>query len=143
VRRIATAVLAATALSAATAEAAGTSGSARLAAARSAWAAQRAVDYSYVIRRSCFCPAEARGPVTVNVTAGKPRGTPPMFRDVDTMGELFAEIRNQLNGDGVVRATYRKKLGAPKTLWFDPIPIAADDEVGYTITHLLITARRP
>jgi hypothetical protein len=143
VRRIATAVVAAAALSAAVPAAASPSAAARLAAARHAWAAQRAVDYSYEITRSCFCPPEARGPVTIQVQARKPRGTPQMFQDVDTMGELFAEIANQLHGDGVVRATYRKKLGAPKRLSFDPIPMAVDDEVGYTITQLRITARRP
>jgi hypothetical protein len=142
VRLIATALVAAAALSAA-GPAAATSGAARLAAARSAWAAQRAVDYSYVITRSCFCPPDARGPVTIQVRAGKPQGTPVVFRDVDTVGELFGEIANQLHGDGVVRATYRKKLGVPKRLSFDPIPTAIDDEVGYTITQLRITARRP
>jgi hypothetical protein len=136
-------MVAAAALPAAVPAAAGTSPAARLAAARSAWATQRAVDYSYVITRSCFCPPAALGPVTVQVRAGKPRGTPQMFRDVDTIGELFAEIANQLHGDGVVHATYRKKLGAPKRLSFDPIPTAIDDEVGYTITQLRITARRP
>jgi hypothetical protein len=142
VRPIAIAVVTAATLAAA-APAQATSGAAQLAAARSAWAAQRAVDYSYEITRSCFCPPAALGPVTIQVKAGKPQGTPKAFRDVDTIGELFAEIANQLHGGGVVRATYRKKLGAPKRLSFDPIPTAIDDEVGYKITKLRITARRP
>lgn len=40
-----------------------------------------------------------------------------------------------------MRASYRRKLGVPKSMSFDPLPLAVDDEYGYTITRLRITRR--
>jgi len=107
--------------------------------ARERWAAQDALDYSFRIRVLCFCPR--RDPVKIVVRDGKPRGTPARLRDFDTIEELFADIREEIDRGGTPQARYAKRTGAPRRFSADPAPQAVDDEYQITVRKLRITRR--
>jgi uncharacterized protein DUF6174 len=120
---------------------AGDSEHAALREARQHWRAQRARDYSYVLRRSCFCvPSD---PVRIRVVNRRPRDTPEEFKHVDTAKELFAEAARALRSEGEHTVRYRPRRGLPILITADPIVNAADEEFSYRITKLRITRRHP
>jgi hypothetical protein len=113
---------------------------AKLAKARERWAAQDAVNYRYRLRVACFCPP--RGPVTIRVRGGRPRGTPDSLRRFDTVEKLFARIREELDRGGKgLHARYGVR-GIPKDFSADPFPDAVDDEYTVIVRRLRITTRQ-
>ena len=124
----------------AAARAAAADEAAKLAKARERWAAQHAIDYSYRVRVSCFCPD--RDPVTIRVRDGEPRSTPRRLRRFDTIEELFRRIAEELErGTEAPTARYARRTGAPRRISADPIPQAIDDEYVVTVRKLRITRR--
>jgi hypothetical protein len=103
----------------------------RLAKARERWAAQDARDYRFRIMVSCFCLP--RGPVTVHVRDGKPRGTPRRVHEFDTVEELFERIEEQIGRGGGAHARYARRTGVPRRFDADPLPQAIDDEYAVTV----------
>jgi hypothetical protein len=120
---------------------AGDSEQVTLRTARQHWRDQRARDYSYVVRRSCFCPAV--GPVRITVVNRRPRNTPKSFDNVDTAKELFRGAAEALSGEGEHTVRYRPRRGLPTLIASDPIVNAVDDEFAYRITKLRVTRRYP
>ena len=115
----------------------------KLAKARERWAAQDALDYTYRVRLTCFCPD--RDPVTIRVRDGEPRGTPRRLRRFDTIEELFSADRRgaRARHRGARRRATRAVTGAPRWFNADPIPQAIDDEYVVTVRKLRITRREP
>jgi hypothetical protein len=107
--------------------------------ARERWAVKDALDYTFRIQVTCFCPR--RDPVKIRVRAGKPRGTPPRLREFDTVEELFGRIDEELDRGGDPKASYSARTGAPRRFQADPAPDAVDDEYYVTIRKLRITRR--
>jgi hypothetical protein len=107
--------------------------------ARERWAVQDARDYTFRIRVLCFCPR--RDFVKIVVRDGKPRGTPRRLREFDTVEELFARIREEIDRDGTPQARYATRTGAPRRFSADPAPQAVDDEYQITVRKLRITRR--
>jgi hypothetical protein len=115
VRRSASALVATLALAAPVGAFAADDEGTKLAKARERWTAQDARDYTFRIRVTCFCPV--RDFVTIRVRDGKPRGTPRRLRAFDTIDELFARIREELDRGGDPGARYGARSGAPRSFY--------------------------
>ena len=140
--RIAGAAVAATLLAAAPAAADPEAQLTKWAKARERWAQQGALDYTFRVRLTCFCPR--RNAVRIVVRDGKPRGTPRRLRAFDTIPELFALIKEEIDrGTPDLDARYAKVTGAPRSFDADPAPNAIDDEYAVTARKLRITRRAP
>ena len=100
--------------------------------AEAKWTAAGHRDYSFRIRRYCFCIPGALGPAKITVTDGKPRGGGKWFREQNEIDELFETIRANLDSDGF-EVRYGAKLGIPKAISLDPSLMTADEEVGYEV----------
>lgn len=100
--------------------------------AEAKWTAANLQDYSFRIRRYCFCFTQALGPAKVKVRDGKPHGGGKWFKEENTIDELFETIRANLDSDGF-DVRYGGKLGIPKVISLDPSLMTADEEVGYEV----------
>jgi hypothetical protein len=105
---------------------------AALDAAEAKWTAAGHRDYSFRIRRYCFCFLGALGPAKIKVTGGRPHGGGKWFKEENTIEELFETIRANLDSDGF-EVRYGAKLGVPKAISLDPSLMTADEEVGYEV----------
>ena len=84
----------------------------------------------------CFCPD--RGFVGIRVRDGRPRGTPRALRDLDTVEELLARIREELDRGGDPDARYTRRRGVPRRFDVDPLPQAIDDEYAVTVRRIRV-----
>jgi anaerobic selenocysteine-containing dehydrogenase len=139
VRRSSAVAAALVAALAAAAPAAAADEGTRLAKARERWAEQHALDYTFRIQVTCFCPR--RDPVKIRVRDGKPRGTPARLRGFDTIEELFTRIGEELDRGGDPGVRYAARTGAPRHFDADPAPRAIDDEYAITVRRVRITRR--
>lgn len=108
-----------------------------LAAAEARWKASGPRDYTFDIRRMCFCPfvptlrVVVRGsePVSaVDATTGAPVDT-ALFRDLLTVDRVFAHLRDILDRrPAKFDVEYDAQLGYPRRADLDPIANAIDDE---------------
>lgn len=105
---------------------------AALDAAEAKWTAAGHRDYSFRIRRFCFCFQPALGPAKIQVRDGKPHGGGKWFREENEIDELFETIRANLDSDGF-EVRYGAKLGVPKVISLDPSLMTADEEVAYEV----------
>jgi hypothetical protein len=80
----------------------------------------------------------------VIVRDGRPLGATDFQRRLDTVPEMFAEIRRALNdpkaGDVTVR--YDARRGFPRTASIDRIRSAIDDEIEWTVDRFKPLPRR-
>jgi hypothetical protein len=105
----------------------------KLDVARHRWKAVGPRSYRYEIRRQCFCVPQTS--VLVIVRNGHPRKFPTGFESVATVPRLFKVIQGAIN-DAVAKLTVTYSArGVPRTISIDRIAGAADDEIGYTVTH--------
>ena len=116
--------------------------------ARAVWAASGIADYAYTIRRDCFCVETWIGPFAVQVRDGVSTVTrvsdgsevePIILEQLPLSAEelfLFAEERQD---QASFRITYDQATGLPLSIWSDPIPEAADDELGVQVSDLTRT----
>lgn len=119
---------------------------ARLAGARSRWRGAGISDYSYELRKACFCPVEVVGPFAITVRGGAvasvvylPTGAPvaPVPERHPTVDGLFAVVDATLdrNPDRLA-IDYDPALGYPRRIEVDTIVRATDDEVTYEAARL-------
>jgi Family of unknown function (DUF6174) len=119
---------------------------ARLLQARSRWRAAGISDYSYEVRKLCFCPPEVVGPFAITVRGGAvasvvyvPTGAAvvPLAERHPTVDGLFAVVEATLerNPDRLT-IDYDSALGYPRRIDVDTIVRAADDEVTYEAASL-------
>ena len=111
--------------------------------ARLAWANAGIPSYDFTISRQCFCMESYIGPFTVQVRDGLSTVTrrsdgsevDPLILDQLPLSaeELFAFVEERQE-QASFRATYDQATGLPLTVWSDPIPEAADDELGIEVS---------
>ncbi|MBA2763062.1 MAG: hypothetical protein H0U42_00030 [Thermoleophilaceae bacterium] len=115
----------------------GSSARAKLERAEQRWEDARILNYSYRIRRLCFCSREFTRKVTIDVRNGKPRRTPRAYRDVNKVEKLFDVIRDGLDAE-ILEARYRSGTGVPRSIYIDRSFMIADEEIGYEITRFAV-----
>ncbi len=114
------------------------------------WTAQKATNYSYIVKIGSFSPPEVTSPVVVTIKDGKPYSivyvsdgkpaTNTSFQRVDTIEELFSIVRAAIdNKYDAVSASFDASLGYPTQISLNPREDAFDDESGYTVTNLKIS----
>ena len=116
-----------------------------LAAARAAWETRGAVDYDFTIRRDCYCLDEYVGPFSVVVRDGWATATrdgaavdPSLLEGLPLTAESLFAFADERETQAAFRATFDPTSGFLLSVWSDPIPEAADDELGLTISDLII-----
>jgi hypothetical protein len=119
---------------------------ARLVQARSRWRGAGISDYTYEVRKLCFCPVEVVGPFSITVRGGAvssvvylPTGAAvvPMPDRHPTVEGLFGVVEATLerNPDRLA-IEYDPALGYPRRIDVDTIVQAVDDEVTYEAASL-------
>jgi Family of unknown function (DUF6174) len=111
--------------------------------ARRRWDAADVVDYTYVLRRNCFCAGGVE-PVRIVVRAGAaisytlvetgetlPEEWRPWY---PTVGGLFEFLEDAVDRDAQrIDVRYDDRLGYPVTIYVDYDERIADEEMGYEI----------
>jgi len=112
--------------------------------AQARWEALGPSSYVYAVMRQCFCPIEFLGPARLTVEdgvvvsriyVGSGDPVPPGY-DFPAVDGLFDVIRSALADDAdEILATYDPDLGIPLEIWIDFERMAADEEIGWTVTE--------
>jgi hypothetical protein len=110
--------------------------------ARTVWASSGISSYRYTITRQCFCMETFIGPFAVQVQNGASIATrlsdgsevDPIILELLPLSaeELFA-FAEERQAQASFRVTYDQATGLPLSVWSDPIPEAADDELGIEV----------
>lgn len=112
-------------------------------AARAAWAASGISNYDFTITRQCFCLETWVGPFAVRVRDGVSTVTrlsdgsevEPMILDqLPISAEELFQFAEERQEQASFRVTYDQATGLPLSIWSDPIPEAADDELGVLVS---------
>ena len=116
--------------------------------ARAVWTTSGISNYRYTISRQCFCMEEYIGPFTVQVQNGVSTATrlsdgsevDPIILELLPLSaeELFAFVEERQEQVSF-RVTYDQATGLPLSVWSDPIPEAADDELGIEVRDFTAT----
>mgnify|MGYP003335256167 FL=1 len=116
--------------------------------ARSAWAARGSLQYTFTVELQCFCTAEMRGPFLVNVENGAATVTregsivePGWLSNVPTSADALFAFAASRRGQKDFRATFDQTYGLPVEVWSDPIPEAADDELGIIVSGISVSTQ--
>ena len=111
--------------------------------ARAAWASSGAANYDFVISRQCFCVVGYVGPFTVRVRSGASTVTyssdgsavdPDVLRQLPVNAEELFQFAEERQAQASFRITFDQATGLPLSVWSDPIPEAADDELGVLVS---------
>lgn len=114
----------------------------RLVEQRELWASQGLSDYSFEVRRLCFCPLRER--VRVRVVDGAVAGAVDLVADEELGGDevgwylsidgLF-DLLDEAYGQGAhrVEVEFHASQGYPTHLWIDYHENIADEELGFTL----------
>ena len=110
--------------------------------ARAAWAASGISDYDFTITRQCFCVETWIGPFAVRVRDGVSVVTrvsdgnevdPLILDQLPISAEELFQFAEERQEQASFRVTYDQATGLPLSIWSDPIPEAADDELGVEV----------
>jgi hypothetical protein len=111
--------------------------------ARAVWSASGISDYDYTITRQCFCLEAWIGPFAVQVRDGVSTVTrlsdggevePMILEQLPLSAEELFQFVEERQEQASFRATYDQATGLPLSIWSDPIPEAADDELGIEVS---------
>jgi hypothetical protein len=111
--------------------------------ARAAWASSGINNYDFTITRQCFCMEEYAGPFTVRVRDGVSTVTrssdgsevdPLVLNLLPLSAEELFQFAEERQEQASFRVTYDQATGLPLSVWSDPIPEAADDELGVLVS---------
>ena len=111
--------------------------------ARAAWASSGAANYDFVISRQCFCVVGYVGPFTVRVRSGASTVTyssdgsavdPDVLRQLPVNAEELFQFAEDRQDQASFRVGFDQATGLPLSVWSDPIPEAADDELGVEVS---------
>ena len=114
---------------------------------RREWEERSFRDYAFRLVRSCFCAADARGPVRVEVRRGavtrvvySESGDPVPDRLVHlfpSVGGLFAILLDAVDrGAARVDVEWDAELGYPSSSFIDYEPAVADEELGFEVREV-------
>ena len=118
---------------------------ARLEASRAKWVANGPSEYELAMRRSCGeCLPDGALAVVVSVSSGgttvslaqngeRIEDEAGLYPDVDGLFEL---IETHILAGAEIDAEYDGELGYPRSVSFDPVPDAVDDEFAYVVDDL-------
>ena len=110
--------------------------------ARAAWAASGISNYDFTITRQCFCLETWIGPFAVRVRDGVSVVTrvsdgsevePMILEQLPLSAEELFAFAEERQEQASFRVTYDQATGLPLSIWSDPIPEAADDELGIEV----------
>ncbi|MEH2118832.1 DUF6174 domain-containing protein [Nostoc sp.] len=113
------------------------------------WNRQKISNYDYTLSNSCFCIADARGPVvikvrngqTISVTSvatGKPVN-PEFFQSYNTIPKLFDVIQDAINRKAFsLNVRYNPQYGFPIQIDIDYNSQIADEEKYLTIENFKV-----
>ncbi|AFZ24755.1 hypothetical protein Cylst_2548 [Cylindrospermum stagnale PCC 7417] len=112
------------------------------------WNQQNISNYRYTLTRSCFCTAEARGPVVVEVREGVTTVTSvatgetvdsQLFKQYDTVPNLFNVVKEAIASKASsLTVQYDSKLGYPTQINIDYNSQIADEELYLTIENFQV-----
>ena len=111
--------------------------------ARAAWASSGINNYDFTITRQCFCMEEYAGPFTVRVRSGASTVTyssdgsavdPDVLRQLPVNAEELFQFAEDRQDQASFRVGFDQATGLPLSVWSDPIPEAADDELGVLVS---------
>jgi hypothetical protein len=111
--------------------------------ARTAWASSGINNYDFTISRQCFCTEEYIGPFAVRVRNGVSTVTrssdgsevdPLILSLLPLSAEELFRFAEERQDQASFRVTYDQSTGLPLSVWSDPIPEAADDELGVLVS---------
>jgi hypothetical protein len=119
---------------------------AALDANRARWDAANVPDYQYRMQRGCFCAPELTEPGIVKVRDGaiqsveSPDGLSLLDpADYLTIDGLFDVIQDAIDaGADAFQVTYDETFGVPISISVDYLLPAADDEISYSATELVV-----
>jgi Family of unknown function (DUF6174)/Domain of unknown function (DUF6438) len=111
------------------------------------WNQQNFSSYRYTLSRSCFCTAEAREPVVIQVKEGKVTGITSvktgkpvnreLFQAYDSVPKLFAVIKDAIAKKAAsLDVKYHPTLGYPIQINVDYNAQIADEELYLTVDKL-------
>lgn len=113
------------------------------------WDQQKISNYRYTLTRSCFCTAEARGPVVVEVRNGVTTSVtsvatgqpvdPQLFKQYDTVPNLFNVVKDAIaRKASSLTVEYDSQLGYPTQINIDYNSQIADEELYLTIENFQV-----
>ena len=111
--------------------------------ARAAWSSSGINNYDFTISRQCFCMEEYVGPFAVRVRDGISTVTrssdgsevdPLILNLLPLSAEELFQFAEERQDQASFRVTYDQATGLPLSIWSDPIPEAADDELGVLVS---------
>ena len=111
--------------------------------ARAAWASSGINNYDFTISRQCFCTEEYIGPFAVRVRDGVSTVTrssdgsavdPDVLKQLPVSAEELFQFAEERQAQASFRITFDQATGLPLSIWSDPIPEAADDELGVLVS---------
>ena len=111
--------------------------------ARAAWASSGINNYDFTISRQCFCTEEYIGPFAVRVRNGVSTVTrssdgsevdPLVLNLLPLSAEELFQFAEERQAQASFRITFDQATGLPLSIWSDPIPEAADDELGVLVS---------
>jgi len=115
--------------------------------ARAAWASSGIANYDFTISRQCFCTEEYIGPFAVQVRNGVSVATrlsdgsavdPLVLNLLPLSAEELFQFTEERQEQASFRVTYDQATGLPLSVWSDPVPAAADDELGVEVRDLSV-----
>lgn len=115
--------------------------------ARAVWAASGIGDYDFTITRQCFCLETWIGPFAVRVRDGVSTVTrlsdgsevePMILEQLPLSAEELFAFAEERQEQASLRVTYDQATGLPLSVWSDPIPEAADDELGVEVSGFTV-----
>ena len=119
-----------------------------LEAARAAWAASGISNYDFTITRQCFCLETWVGPFAVRVRDGVSVVTrvsdgsevnPLILDQLPISAEELFQFAEERQEQASFRVEFDQTTGLPLSIWSDPIPEAADDELGVEVSGFTAT----
>jgi len=121
--------------------------SSTLAGNRQKWESQNITHYRFNLAISCFCAFSDKMPLTIEIQDGQVvsmvdnQGQPvtdfkETFDQYNSIEKLFATLDSAENGGAdKVTVTYNAEFGYPESVYIDYIEMAADDEIGFTVSE--------
>ncbi|MEH2339254.1 DUF6174 domain-containing protein [Nostoc sp.] len=113
------------------------------------WSGQNISNYDYTLSNSCFCIADARGPVVIkvrngqttsvtSVATGKPVN-PEFFQNYNTIPKLFDVIQDAIKRKAFsLNVEYSARFGYPTKINIDYNSQIADEEKYLTIENFKV-----
>jgi hypothetical protein len=110
------------------------------------WNEKKIENYSFSLKRICFCPTEYVGPHQIVVKNGKistvngaPYNKAERYGVMYTIPELLQVIKENIDKKPAKQTlNFNPTYGYPTSVFFDFSEMIADEEIGYEITNFKV-----